>query len=276
MRRVSLFAALVLFAIAAYAQRNRFGRFFGGGDEAQSVFPKDAEFHFVRMEYTDLPQYRRGFGFVSRDGRAGGWWAQDWPDAEEHFSAGVQRLTRIEVGDPRHMGLTDSDKIFDYPWIYATQTGNWDLTKAETDRLGEYLRRGGYLVVDDMWGESEYEVFLRAMQRALPNQPISDIALTDSVMHVMYSIEQKDLTFIPGSRHLRGSRTGGVQVVQPYGTAPAWRSINDEKDHMVVAINYDTDVGDAWEFADVPYYPEAMTSLAYRYGINYLIYSITH
>ena len=41
-------------------------------------------------------------------------------------------------------------------------------------------------------------------------------------------------------------------------------------------VNYNTDVGDAWEFADVPYYPEAMTSLAYRYGINYLIYAMTH
>ena len=37
---------------------------------------------------------------------------------------------------------------------------------------------------------------------------------------------------------------------------------------MVVAVNYNTDIGDAWEYADSPIYPEQMTALAYRYGIN--------
>jgi len=76
----------------------------------------------------------------------------DWPDADEHFSSGIERLTRIETGDPRHLRLTD-DHLFDYPWIYATQTGWWGLTDAETARLREYLLRGGFLVVDDFWGD---------------------------------------------------------------------------------------------------------------------------
>jgi hypothetical protein len=92
----------------------------------------------------------------------------------------------------------------------------------------------------------------------------------------VYDIEEKDLTFIPGSRHLRRDYNGGVQVVQPPGTQPAWRAMYDDRHRMVVAINFNTDVGDAWEFADVPYYPEAMTRLAYRYGINYIVYSMTH
>ena len=94
-------------------------------------------------------------------------------------------------------------------------------------------------------------------------------------MHVLYDIEQKDLTFIPGTRHLRFTGSG-VVVQQPPGTAPAWRGLYDEKNRLVVAANFNTDVGDAWEYADAPQYPEAMTSLAYRYGINYLIYSLTH
>jgi hypothetical protein len=67
-----------------------------------------------------------------------------------------------------------------------------------------------------------------------------------------------------------------VRVYQPEGTAPAWRAMYDDKDRIVVAVNFNTDVGDAWEYADSPIYPEQMTALAYRYGLNYLIYSMTH
>jgi hypothetical protein len=198
----------------------------------------------------------------------------DWPDADDHFTLGIRRLTRIESGQPQHMRLTD-DHLFDYPWVYATQTGWWDLDDAEIARLREYLLRGGFLVTDDFWGE-DWEWFRRTMDRVFPNKPITDIARTDQVMHVLYDIRDKDLTFIPGTRHLRLGAGGSVVVMQPPGTAPAWRALYDDKNRMVVAINYNTDVGDAWEYADSPLYPEAMTSLAYRYGVNYLVYAMTH
>src|ERR1019366_8732064 len=96
--RVGLIVAVLLIAGAAWAQRGGFrggGVGFQGHDEGPAaVFPAKGEFHFVRVEYTDLPQYHRGFGFSSRDGRGTGWWLVDWPDADEHFSTGVQRLTR--------------------------------------------------------------------------------------------------------------------------------------------------------------------------------------
>ena len=267
--------SLLLMAAAILAQRGGF-RSFQSGDEFDALAPpKNAEFHFLRVEYTDAPGHARGFGFVSRDARASGWWAQDWPTAENHFTTGIARLTRIDIGDPRHLRLTDPH-LFDYPWIYATQTAWWDLSDAEVLQLREYLLRGGFLVTDDFWGEADWEEFQAAMERVLPGRPIDDIQETDSVMHVMYDIQAKDRTFIPGSRHLRRFSDGSVQIVQPPGTVPAWRAMYDDKNRMVVAINFNTDVGDAWEFADVPYYPEAMTTLAYRYGINYIIYSMTH
>jgi hypothetical protein len=253
------------------------GRLPQNDDDEVPLPAKEAEYHFIRVEYADLPQFHRRFGYSSRDGMGAGWWLVDWPNADNHFTTGVQRLTRIDTGDPRHVKLTDP-RLFDYPWIYATQAGWWDLSDAEVKCLREYLLRGGYLVVDDFWGPdpTQWEVFRQTMERVLPGKPITDIALTDSVMHVLYSIEQKDLTFIPGSRHLRRGYDGSVQVVQPEGTQPAWRAITDDHDHMVVAVNYNTDIGDAWEFADVPYYPERMTALAYRYGINYIVYAMTH
>ncbi len=266
-------AALLLLAAAAFAQRFRYR-----GEETEGPrpsFPAQAEFHFIRVEYTDLPEYHRGFGYASRDATGTGWWLVDWPDADEHFSMGVQRLTRIATGDPRHLRLTD-EHLFEYPWIYATQTGWWGLSDAETARLREYLLRGGFLVVDDFWGLEQWEVFRQTMNRVLPGRPITDIAESDSVMHVLYDINEKDRTFIPGTRHLRIGPGGSVRLYQPEGTAPAWRAMYDQQSRMVVAVNYNTDVGDAWEYADSPMYPEQMTALAYRYGINYLIYSMTH
>jgi hypothetical protein len=271
-RRMAAAAALLLISAGALAQR---GRFRQERDEDTPAPVHAAEFHFLRLEYTDLPEYHRGWGFSSREGTGSGWWLVDWPAADNHFTTGLQRLTRIDTGDPRHFRLAD-DRIFDYPWIYATQTGWWGLSDLETARLREYLLRGGFLVVDDFWGAEQWENFRRTMDRVLPGHPIVDIGLSDAVMHVLYDIEQKDLTFIPGSRHLYRAPGGGVQIIQPEGTAPAWRAIFDDRNRMVVAVNFNTDVGDAWEFADVPYYPEAMTTLAYRYGINYVVYSMTH
>jgi Domain of unknown function (DUF4159) len=122
----------------------------------------------------------------------------------------------------------------------------------------------------------EFPAFRETMDRVFPGKPITDIAESDSVMHVVYDIREKDLTWIPGTRHLRRGPGGTIVVQQPPGTAPAWRAVYDDRNHMVVAVNYNTDVGDAWEWADAPEYPEAMTTLAYHYGINYLVYAMTH
>src|SRR5262249_20121610 len=162
------------------------------------------------------------------------------------FSLGVGRLTRIEVGEPLHMRLTDP-RLFDNPWIYATQTGWWGLSNAETDRLREYLLRGGYLVVDDMWGAEQWEIFRMTMERVLPSQRITDLADSVSAMQVVSDMEEKDRTSTPAPRHLRMGPGGSVVIQQPPGTSPAWRAMYDDRHRMVVAVNYDTDVGDAWE-----------------------------
>ena len=277
MRVGLILTVALLIAGTALAQRFGYLNFEGHDEGPASNFPAKGEFHFIRVEYTDLPEFHRGFGFSSRTGRGDGWWLVDWPDADEHFSTGVQRLTRVETGEPLHMALTD-DRIFDNPWIYATQTGWWGLNKAEIARLREYLLRGGFLMTDDFWGPDpeEWEIFKETMQGVLPNKPIYDIAASDPVMHVLYDIEEKDRSFIPGTRHLRRGPNGTVVVQQPPGTRPAWRAMYDDKNRLIVAVNYNTDIGDAWEYADAPQYPEHMTSLAYRYGINYLIYAMTH
>ena len=176
---------------------------FGGGtverNDTDDAFPprQPAEFHFVRLEYTDLPQFHRRWSASSRDGMGTGWWLVDWPAADNHFTTGISRLTKIDTGDPRHLRLLD-DHIFDYPFVYATQAGWWGLTDNECVRLREYLLRGGFLIVDDFWGAEQWEVFRQTMERVLPGQSITDLVEIDSVMNVVYNIGQKDRTFIPG------------------------------------------------------------------------------
>ncbi|HVY79505.1 MAG TPA: DUF4159 domain-containing protein [Steroidobacteraceae bacterium] len=216
------------------------------------------EFHFARMIYTDSPQFR-GFGR--------GWWQQDWPTAETHFLESVRRLTRVDSGDPVTLRVTD-DSLFDYPWLYATQVGYWELSDEEIARLREYLLRGGFLMADDYWGEDERAVFEATMFRVFPDRPIVEIQRGDAVLHVPFTIDA--FTQIPGLRHVRGFMSLD-QLPRP-----RWRGIYDDKGRLMVAMNYNQDIGDSWEEADTPDYPEPMTALGYRFGINYIVYAMTH
>jgi hypothetical protein len=216
------------------------------------------------MIYNDLPYLRRPWGR--------GWWMQDAPEAEAHFLQGIRRLTRIEAGENRSVSLMDP-RLFDYPWLYATQVGYWSLSDPEVARLREYLLRGGFLVTDDSHGPQQWAVFRDAMDRVFPGEAMLEITAEDPILRVLYTITGR--TTIPGLRHLRRA-PGGSIVIQPEATPPTWRALRDPKSRMVVAVNHNMDVGDAWEHADMPEYPEAMTSLAYRIGINYILYAMTH
>ncbi len=196
-----------------------------------------------------------------------GWWQQDWPEAEDHFTHNLKRLTRIAAGEPKAVRLTDED-LFDYPWLYATQTGYWELDDEELSRLREYLLRGGFLMCDDFWGEDEFQVFAATMERLFPDRPMVALHADDAVLHVVFSIDEA--VQIPGLRHLRGY--GQVADLPP----PQWFGIYDDAGRLMVGINYNQDVGDSWEEANTPEYPEPMTAQGYRFGVNYVTYAMTH
>ena len=222
----------------------------------------DAEFHMARLRY------------VSNQGESTWrpWWAIDYPEAEYHLTRGLARLTTLDVADDsRHLRLTDDD-IFDYPWLFAQQAGRWHLDDRETDRLREYVRRGGFLVVDDFHGEFDWQVMRQALERAFPDWPIVPLGEDHPLMHVLYDLDQD--TQIPGRRHLYRGSDGEIHA-QLWGPAQ-WHGIHDDRGRLVVAINFNMDMGDAWEHADDPVYPVPMTSLAYRFAVNYVIYSMTH
>jgi len=246
----ALCAALVALAVPVHAGNDVSG-------------PPSNELHIGRLVYGTGPQ--SGFG----PGRA--WWRIDWPEAEHHFLDGVARYTVIDTApDSAHLSLLD-DALFDHPWLLVQQPGRWGLSRAETDRLGEYLARGGFLMVDDFHGPAQWAVFEEAIRRAVPGRAIVDLA-DDELLDVLYELDGR--TQIPGRRHLvRGD--DGIEARMPFGP-PRWRGIRDEAGRLIAAINFNMDTGDAWEHADDPAYPVAMTSFAYRVGINYLVYALTH
>jgi len=238
-----------------------------GKSQAQSSIaraepPPTAEFHFARLVYTNAV----GSRFALRGGRDA--WSTDYADAEYHLMQGINRLSRIDGevveynGDGGRLITLTDETIFDYPWLYAVEVGQWYLSPAEARRLREYLDRGGFLLVDDFWGEQEWAVFMESMRRVFPDRPIVKLPDEHELMHVHYDLHQR--TQIPGRN---GSRPG---------TAPHWRAIFDDDGRVVVAINFNMDMGDAWEHADDPTYPHPMTALAYRFALNYVIYSMTH
>jgi hypothetical protein len=221
--------------------------------------PPPGEFHFARMIYTDYP----GAGRFGR-----GWWQQDWPEAEEHFTPNLRRMTRVDVGESVVLRLTD-ESLFEHPWLYATQTGYWDLSDLEIDRQREYLLRGGILMCDDFRNEDEMFVFLESMTRLFPDRQMVQLSADDAVLHVVFDIDEA--VQIPGLRHLGGR--GQVQGGLPQ---PRWYGIYDDHGRLMVGINFNQDVGDSWEHANWAEYPQPMTAQGYRFGVNYVIYAMTH
>jgi hypothetical protein len=229
---------------------------------AQEKLPMQSELHFARLAFGV-----NGRPFSSYPGEP---WLRDWPDAEDHFMEGLRRLTRINAaGDHRQVSLTN-DALFDYPFIYAVKVGYWDLSKQEADRLREYLLRGGMLIVDDFHGPGEWGQFVSTLNRVFPGRSVIEIADDDEIFHVLYDLDDRQQ--IPG----RQSVYNGVSWEHPQGMPEYWRAIKDDNGRVMVAINFNMDMGDAWEHADDAFYPEPITALAYRIGINYVIYTMTH
>jgi hypothetical protein len=218
-----------------------------------------SEFQFVRLEYSD------GYGDFTRRGR----WTTDWPEAEQHLMGGVKRLTRVDVAtEGRHMNIMDP-ALFDQPWLYAVEVGAWVLSEAEAGRLRDYLLRGGFLMVDDFHGSYEWQGFMESMRRVFPDRAVVDIPVKDSVFHVLYDLD--DQVQIPGI----GAAMRGV-TYEGDGYTPHWRGIYDDAGRLMVVINFNMDLGDAWEHADVPDYALRYTTRAYQYAINYILYAMTH
>jgi hypothetical protein len=219
---------------------------------------EEGEFVFARLRYRSP-----GRGFYR------GSWGTDSNKAERVFLTGVRRLTGIHARSVEQIVDIDSDEIFDWPWLYAVEVGYWELDEKQAARLREYLDRGGFLMVDDFHGSWEWAAFAEGLRKIFPDRAVVDLADEDAIFHVLYNLDERFQ--VPGRRYIRSGRT-----FEQDGVTPRWRAVVDDQGRVQVAICHNMDLGDAWEWADDPRYPEPFTALAYRIGINYVVYAMTH
>ena len=260
-RRASL-GVLLLIATVGYAQRGFRGRFY---EEEDVPMPADAgektEYQFARLRYDSFSRGRGWYG--------GGSWATDYPKADRQFLQGVRRLSRLHSRSVEQVVDINSDDMYRYPWIYAVEVGRWELSDTQAHRLRDYLNRGGFLMVDDFHGDYEWDVFAHSLMKVFPDRPIVDLESRDAIFHVIYDLDQR--VQVPGIQILYSGSTS-----EKGGIEPKWRGVYDDRERVLVAICHNMDLGDAWEWADHPQYPEKYAALAYRIGLNYIVYSMTH
>ena len=270
-RRLStvLFASLALMGVIAtwaWAQRgnididlDRRGVPDWKNDEA---FKSDL-FTFVRVRYTSF-------------GR-GGRWATDYPDSDLNFSYRLQELTSLKVNNkPIVLDLTD-ERILDYPFIYLIEPGNMNLTEQEVIGLRRYLDNGGFLMIDDFWGDAEWDNLYYELKRVLPDKEPKELPLEHPIFHMVYDLKEKPQ--VPSLGAAQQGRDFGVTWERgEEGREVHYRGITDDKGRVMVIICHNTDLGDGWEREgeDQWYFKEFAEKKAYPMGINIVFYAMTH
>jgi hypothetical protein len=219
----------------------------------------EPEFTFVRAVYSGLgPE-----GYYKA-------WYTDWPKADRQFIMGVRRLTNLRVAEREKTIPLADPELLRYPFVYSVECGHWNLTDAEVTALREYLKRGGFLFCDDFWGSWEWANFQRNVSRVLPDAEISDLPLSHPVFHSFYDISR--LVQTPNV----GNALYSNQTYEQDGFVPHCRGILNENGRLMVIINWNTDLGDAWEWADLPGFPAKYSTYAYKIGINAIVYAMSH
>jgi Domain of unknown function (DUF4159) len=232
-------------------------------------FDERTEMVFARLMYPSIPDARfRHAGWDWTKGHSS--WTNDYPRADRHFLEAVRRLTRLHIRSVEQpVNIDDPSDLFNYPWLYAVFVGEWNLTDQQARMIREYLMRGGFLMCDDFWGSNDWSVFERSMSRIFPNRPVVEIPNKDAIFHTVYDLDNRYQ--VPGE--------WGVRTGVPFrndGYVAHWRGVYDDKGRVMVAISFNSDLGDSWEWADDPEYPEQYSALGIRVGVNYIIYSMTH
>lgn len=258
------------FSRDSHAQFGRRGPAFRGMPADRNGVPtwdvdphfKSDVFTFVRIKYNSY----------------GGWgkWATDFPDAELNFSWRLQQLTSLKV-DPngRIMELTDPE-LFSFPFIYIIEPGHLSFTDAEVAALRRYLLNGGFLLVDDFWGEAEWINFAEEMKRVFPDREPQELPLEHPIFHCVYDLKEKpQIPSIGVAQHFRGQ---GITWERDDAREVHYRGLFDDKGRMMALICHNTDLGDGWEREgeDPWYFREFSEKKCYPLGINIVFYAMTH
>jgi len=271
---------LTLAAASSYAQygRRMFG-FFGGlrgeqGDPAElppAQWP-DGNFTACHMLYTSVRREPSGAG-----------WRTDYPWGERHLLMRLAELTKTRVSrlddkTPHSwlVRLTD-DALFGCPYLMASDVGTIGLTDAEAARLRLYLEKGGFMWVDDFWGDAAWEQWSMEFAKVLPppDYTIEDVPLTDPIFHSMFEVKR-----VPQVSNIRFWRsTGGASTSErgAESAVPHFRAIRDKHGRIVAVMTHNTDISDSWEReGDDPRFFQQFSPDGYALGIDVVLYALTH
>jgi len=224
--------------------------------------PYDGQYHFARVRFSPGGQGSFGGFGRRRGGRGGAMWAHDYPRADYNFLAILRETTFVRTHrTASNVVAFDDPDLSLHPVSYIVEVGAWNPTDEEAEALGAYLLKGGFLIVDDFRGPYELDNLAFHLKRALPDHALLPVAESDDIFDSFFRISPSE-------------------VVPPYGGyPPLWYGIyedNDPERRIMVMINANNDMAEYWEFSDYGYYPIDLANEAYKLGVNYVVYALTH
>ncbi|NNF28863.1 MAG: DUF4159 domain-containing protein [Gemmatimonadetes bacterium] len=220
--------------------------------------PEWHEFYFTRAAYSS-----GGFG------RRRASWATDYPKADRQFLTVLKRLTNLDAYGSENAVLLTNPDLRDYPFLYALEVGYMAMSPSEVQGLRDYLTAGGFLVIDDFWGTREWLQFEYQMSLVFPDRPIVDLEPDHPVFNTFYEIDE--ILQVPAYGRFQWGSTS-----ERDGYVPYVKGIMDDDGRLMVMINWNTDLGDAWEWAEQPDYPLQFSTFAYQMGVNMIVYAMSH
>ncbi|MBI4481458.1 MAG: DUF4159 domain-containing protein [Acidobacteria bacterium] len=232
-------AALILFICAWLPQRSA----------ADPDMDEATQFTFARIHFS---------------GTSGGWygvpgWAHDYPRAERNFLKILAESTGIRTSaESFRVVRFDDQAVFDYPWVYISEPGSMRLTPREVENFREYIRRGGFVMVDDFDGPYDWMNWNREFKQVFPDRELVELTIDHPIWHCFFDIKALDM------------------IPPRWAGKPEFWAMMDEGRRVQIIANFNNDIGDYWEWSDTDAVPIELSNEAYKFGINYVIYALTH
>ena len=240
--------------------------------------PSENDFVFVRGKYTNYSGIGGdGYGY---GGRRRQWWETDYDDAERNLLRGLRRYTTVAVSGRGYkaMSLTDP-QLFEFPFLYINMkrvplfSGNGpNFSVDEAAALREFMLRGGFVMVDDFWGTQHWQDFLIELAKIFPERRPEKLELGHPIFHSFFDIDE--IKQVPGRGVTWGFGMGFILDDADYPTAV--HGVFDDRGRLMMAVNFNTDLGDGWEHTFDQFYPTRYCNAAYKIGINTIVYALSH
>ena len=230
-------------------------------------FKKDT-FVFARVQYVAIPE-KYGPGHTEKENR----WLIDFPLSDLDLSFRLHQMTSLNVDpDCRVVKIKDKE-LFDFPFLYIVEPGRGLFTDEEAVILRKYLLNGGFLMLDDFWGNREWEACYHEIKRVFPDREPVDLPLEHPIFHTVFNLQEKPQ--VPGIDHAKMGRT---HERGQEGAEVHYRGIFDDKNRLMVLLCHNTDLGDGWERegANEEYFRQYSEPKAFPMGINAIVYAMTH